>query len=60
MELFQIVILIIAIACFFEYDHLKKNTIRFDELYFFYGGIILLAILFFTLFFETEDIKNIF
>ncbi len=60
MELLQIVLMLIALVCFLEWNHLKKNNIRHDELYFLYAGIILIIILIVTLFFETEDIKKLF
>ena len=60
MELIQIVLAIIAAACFFEYEHLNKNNIRHDELKFLYMGFIVIVLLIITLFFETEDLPGIF
>lgn len=48
MELIRIILLIMAVVCFYEYKELKNNNIRHDELYFLCGGVILSAILLMT------------
>ena len=60
MELVQIVLLIVIVGCFYEWNHLRQNTIKNDELWFFYFGVILTVILFITFFFETNDMRHIF
>lgn len=60
MELLQIVLGLVAAACFFEWNVLRHNKIKNDEKVFAIMGFILLGILLLSLFFETKDIPNLF
>ena len=55
MELIRIVLGVIAAVCFYEWNHLKKNKVRHDELWFLYGGILVLVVLLVTLFWGSGD-----
>ena len=60
MEVIQALFGIMALVCFLQYNHLKKNNIRFDELYPFYFGVFFLSVLIVSCFFETHDICRLF
>lgn len=57
MGIIEIVTLIVAIVCFFEWDELRRNNIRNDEKKFFIMGVLLL-ITFFVLLYVGHDINT--
>lgn len=42
MSLIEIIILIISIVCFFEWDELRRNNVRNDENKYFVIGVLLI------------------
>jgi len=50
MELIQAVLLLCIAVCLFEWDHLRRNNVRYDEHKYLYFAIVLILILIVTLF----------
>lgn len=50
MELIQVMLFIMMMACFYEWHHLSRNTIRHDEVKYFVIAVILLIALVYTFF----------
>ena len=52
MHLIQIVLVLVIFVCFYEYEHLRHNKIKDDELKYLYIGLITVSALLVTLFFK--------
>lgn len=59
MSLVEIIIIIIAIVCFFEWDELRHNNIRNDENKYFVIGVLLMLAFFILLYITHTTINDV-